>query len=229
MLTALFLASLWAADEKEAEEAIDRFQKAYRDPNPTARAAAVTELSRTPHEKTLKKLAGFLMQDVPQVRVAAAKGLGNFKDYKKMATPVLVASLGGPNQKEYDVQAAIFEGLGLLRDETALGAVHGNFRAEHIKVAKAAVASAGAIRHRDSIDALIELIEDLEKWLKREQSGPYRDDKGVGDKNAAKSRLTDLQGEVIKAFQSITKEKWTTAQEWKIWWGKRKATFKVPD
>jgi len=229
MLTVLLLSCLWTVDEKEADEAIERFKKAYRDPNPTARAAAVAELSKTPHDKTLRKVAEFLQQDVPQVRIAAAKGMGEFKDYKKMATPVLVASLGGPNQKEYAVQAAIFEGLGKLRDETALPAVHNNFRAEHITVAKAAVASAGAIRHRDSMDALIALIEDIEKWLKREQNGPYKDDKGVGDKAAAKARITDIQDEVVKAFQSITKEKWTTSQEWKIWWGKRKATFKVPD
>ena len=79
------------------------------------------------------------------------------------------------------------------------------------------------------MDALIELQSDVQKWLKNKQSGPYRDEKGQpGDENACKTRLEDVQKTIIKAFQDITKEKWATANEWEIWWGKKKANFEVP-
>jgi hypothetical protein len=85
------------------------------------------------------------------------------------------------------------------------------------------------MRQKESMDALLELQRDVQKWLKNKQAGPYRDDKGQqGDENACKTRLEDIQKTIIKAYQDITKEKWATANEWEIWWGKKKATFEIP-
>src|SRR5437773_2808111 len=99
-------------------------------------ASAITELSRTPHEKTAPKIIPYLMDGAKETRIAAAKGLGNFTDYKKIVTPPLLAALSaGPNAAEYDVQAAIYEGLGKLADPTSLDTVHKGFRAEQMKPA----------------------------------------------------------------------------------------------
>jgi transcriptional regulator with GAF, ATPase, and Fis domain len=107
--------------------------------------------------------------------------------------------------------------------------VHGNFREADVRVAKYAIACAGAMRQKESMDALLELQKDVQKWLKNKQAGPYRDDKGQqGDDNAIKTRHEDVQKTIIKAYQEITKEKWATAAEWEIWWGKKKATFEIP-
>lgn len=216
---------------RKAEEALERFRKMVRDPAPAVRAAAVGELAGYPDEKTLKKVAEILLggDPSPAVRAAAARALGNFREFRKTAVPVLQGALGGPNQKEYDVQAAVLEGLGKLGDEAALPTIHHHFRAEHVKVAQAALAAAGAMRHAGSIEPLIELGEDVEKWLQREQAGPYRDDRGVGDREAAKARLGEVRAEILRALQAITREKWTTFREWRIWWSRRKAGFRVPD
>jgi HEAT repeat protein len=216
---------------RKVEAAMERFRKLLRDPAPSVRAAAVSELAGVQDEKTLKMLAEILMggDPSPGVRAAAARALGKFGRFRPSAAAILRGAMGGPNQKEPEVQAAVLEGWSALGDEEALPTIHHHFRADPIRVAKAAVAAAGAMRRRESIEPLIDLGEDVEKWLKREQAGPYRDDRGVGDRAAAAARLNEMRAEIFRALQSITREKWTTFQEWRIWWSRRKASYKVPD
>jgi HEAT repeat protein len=218
-----------AADDKAAvDEAIKKFSKGFANPNASARAAAVTELSSTQHDKTLKNILPLLNADVTDVREAAAKGLAKFGDWKKLVTPSLMEALKS-NAKDFKVQVAIFDTLGKLADPIALATVHSNFKESDARVAAAAILCAGNMRQKESMDALLELQKDIQKWIKNKQSGPYRDDKGQqGDENAYTKRLQDLQKDIIKAYQTITKEKWATAPEWEIWWGKKKATFEIP-
>jgi len=218
-----------ATDDKAAvEEAIKRFSKGFSNPSPGARATAVLELSKTLHDKTLNRILPLVVSDVSEVRVAAAKALAEFADWKKIVTPSLTGALK-PNEKDLKVMEAIYGTLGKLQDPMAISTVHGNFRESDVRIAKYAIACAGAMRQKESMDALLELQKDVQKWLKNKQAGPYRDDKGQqGDDNAIKTRMEDIQKTIIKAYQDITKEKWATANEWEIWWNKKKATFEVP-
>src|SRR5687767_15934520 len=100
----MLLASLFVADEKEASDALERFKTAYQSNSPAGRAAAVSELARTQHEKVMARLIPFLTGDAKEVRIAAAKGLGGFKDWKKQVSPILLSAIG-PNDKEPEVQA----------------------------------------------------------------------------------------------------------------------------
>jgi HEAT repeat protein len=229
LLVLALLVQAAAQDDKAAiDEAIKRFNKAFANPTPSARATAVLELSKTPHDRTLKSILPLLNSDVSDVRAAAAKGLIEFGDWKKVVTPSLTGALQS-NAKDYKVQVAILDALGKMADPMALPTVHGTFKEPDVRVTKAAIAAAGTMRQKDSMDAILELQKEVQKWLKNNQSGPYRDDKGQqGDANACKTRLEDLQKTMIKAYQEITKEKWATANEWEIWWGKKKATFEIP-
>lgn len=224
-----FVFLLQAADDKAAvDAAIKAFNKAVANPSPAARATAITELSKTPHDRTLKVIMNYLNQDVTDVRVAAAKAMAEFGDWKKIVTPTLAGALQ-TNEKDAKVQSAILEAIGKLKDPASLNTVHGNFRDTDARVAKSAIGAAGAMRMKESMDALVELQKDVQKWIKNKQAGPYRDEKGQpGDEAAATGRLNDIQKTIIKAFQDITKEKWATANEWEIWWGKKKATFEIP-
>jgi HEAT repeat protein len=216
------------ADKAALDEALKRFSKGISNPSPGARATAVLELSKTLHDKTLNRILPLVVSDVTEVRVAAAKALGEFGDWKKIVTPSLMSALK-PNEKDLKVQEAIYITLGKLQDPAAISTVHGNFREPDVRVAQYAIGCAGAMRQKESMDALLELQKDVQKWLKNKQAGPYRDDKGQqGDDNAIKGRLEGVQKVIIKAFQDITKEKWATANEWEIWWGKKKANFEVP-
>ncbi len=228
-LLALVLLLQAAADDKAAvDEAIKRFNKAYANPNAGARAGAVTELSTTPHDRTLKLILPLMSADVTQVRESAAKAMFAFKDWKKIVIPSLQGAMQA-NAKEPVVQAAILTTLGKLQDPMALPTIHGNFREPNMKVTTAAIEATGLARQKESMDALLELQKDVQKWLKNKQSGPYRKDDGQqGDDNECKTRLETLQKAIIKAFQDITKEKWATADEWDKWWNKKKANFEIP-
>jgi HEAT repeat protein len=218
-----------AADDKAAvDEAIKKFAKAFSNPSASARAAAVTELSGTQHDKTLNRILPLLSSDVTDVRVNAAEALAKFGDWKKIVTPALMDAVKF-NLKDSKVEAAIFKTLGKLADPIALPIVHGNFKEPDFRIASAAVACAGDMRQKESMDALLELQKEVQTWLKHKQSGPYRDEKGQqGNEGDFTKRLNELQKEIIKAYQTITKEKWATANEWEIWWGKKKATFEIP-
>ena len=226
----LAIVLLWqAADDKAAvDAAVKTFNKAIANPSPDARATAILELSKTPHDRTLKLIMGFLNQDVTKVRQNAAKAMGEFGDWKKIVTPTLAAALQS-NAKDGVVQSAILETIGKLKDPASLQTVHGSFRDSDTRVAKAAIGAAGTMRQKESMDALVALQADVQKWIKNKQAGPYRDDKGQpGDEAAGLARLNDVQKTIIKAFQDITKERWATANEWEIWWGRKKANFEVP-
>lgn len=211
MLKVLLLALLVPPGDKEAEEAIARFKKAYRNGSSGARAVAVTDLARTPHKKTLLALAPLLIRDVNTVRREAAKGLGGFVDHKKLAVPLLMSALKGPNSKEYEVQAAIYESLGKLGDPRALNTIRQGFKHKDAKVAGAAYKAAGQMKAIFVIETIIKNLEKEEKVSKRS-----------GSNDPQKTRARALVPDIIKAMQLMSGDRWTTAQEWQIWWKRNK-------
>src|SRR6185295_9289987 len=120
------LLSAWAGDDKETEDALAKFKKGMNNPSAPARATAVTELAATKTEKVAATLGGLLGADTEPVRKAAALGLGGFTDWKKKVTPMLIAGLSA-NHEEPKVMEAIFQALGKLDDDSALGTIHGYF------------------------------------------------------------------------------------------------------
>jgi hypothetical protein len=224
-LTLLLAAGL--QDDMDVEGALLRFRKGYASPSAAARVAAVADLARTTHEKSLSKLIPLLTGDVKEVRIAASKGLAGFMDQKKVVIPSLINALAA-NAKEFEVQGAIYEALAKLQDPLALQAIHQGFRDPQIRVAKAAVAAAGIARTKESLDVLYELMTDVQKWIKKNQGGGYVDGAGAGDNAAKKARLEDLNKSIIAAFQAITKEKWNSAAEWEVWFRRHRPDFEVP-
>lgn len=224
MLTSLILlASL--ADDKALEDALARFKSSYASPSAVARAAAVSELARTRHEKTLARLANLLGGEAKEVKAAAAKGLGGFSDHKRQAVGILAASLA-PNAKEPDVQAAIYEALGLLNDPSALPVLHRGIEEKDGKVASAAILAAAAGKNAASIDLILKEYEDVEKINKQPAGGAYGVNiPGGGGTDPVKTRAKEVGKACVKAMQMISGDKYTTYGEWKIWWSRRRASF----
>jgi len=234
MITAIFLMSMIAGDDAAADEALERFKVAIKGAAAAARSSAVTELSKTPHEKTLAKLAGVLGAEEMPVRIAAAKGLGNFGDYKKKAASALQGALGGTTKDSVDLAVAILEALGKLGDDGSLNTIHQRFDDKEPKIAKAALAAAGEVKKSTSIDPIIELMKRYEKILgqdaksKKNKSAdtgntginiPYA---GGGGEEPQKKLAQEVLPATIKALTALTNEKWTTSQEWVLWWSKHK-------
>jgi HEAT repeat protein len=221
MIQALLLLSMCAQDDQAVVDALLKFKTSYKGPSAVARAAAVTELSNTKHEKTFSRLASLLMGEAKEVRIAAINGLASFTDLKRKVTPTLLNTLSA-TAKEPEVSAAILTALGKLKDETALPSVIARFRKEHITIAKAALAAAATIGTGEALRSLNEYSQDIQKWEKAGSGGGYYDDAGVGEAAAQTARVTALKAELIKAFQTISGEQWTTLQEWEVWFRRHK-------
>jgi HEAT repeat protein len=231
MLTAILLLALAGGNDKDAEDALERFKTAYKNTSAAGRASAVTELSKTPHEKTLTKIEGILASEEMPVRIAAAKGLGNFTDYKKKVTPVLIGALGGTGKDTMDLAIAILDALGKLGDESALATLQQHFEDKEAKIASAALAAAGDLKSSKAIDPIVELMKKYEKITgadKNDKKGKGSKDTGGvvsipgGGEDPQKKLAKDVLPACIKALTAITKEKWTTSNEWVIWWGRHK-------
>lgn len=228
---AALLPSAWAGDDKEAEEALKKFTKGMANPSPASRAATVADLARTPFEKAALALGNVLGSETESVKIAAAEGLGNFKDYKKIATPLLLGSLNS-NAKEPKVVEAIFKGLGKLNDDAALTTIHQYFDDKDAGIASAAIMSAAEIRNASSMDHLVTLMKKYEKideQAKKGGGGGYGINVPNGGADPKGKLAKDVLPTIVKALQKIANEKWATPKEWEIWWNKNKATFKVVD
>lgn len=229
-LVILWTAALPAQDDKAVEEALERFKVAYRSASEAERAAAVADLAKVPHPKTLALLTPLLTADGTTVRVAAARGLGGFAALRKAAVPALTGALQ-PNSKEPDVQAALLEALGRLEDESALPMVHKYVEDRDVKVAKAALLAAGQIRSASSIPILIEQVKRLERFARIKEGsidagnvGGYNIPSGE-DQN--KKRAEELLPVTLKALQNLTCQKFVSSKEWQVWWSENRATFRV--
>lgn len=230
-MLAVLLLLAQASNDKDADEALARFKTAYAAPSAPARAAAVFELSRTQHEKILARLAQLLGGEAKEVKAAAARGLGGFGGFKKQALGILAASIA-PNEKEPEVQAAIYEAFGKLDDPAALPALHKGFEDKDGKVASAALLAAAAIGQAASVDLILKEFEDVDKISKQPAGGggaPGFSIPGGGGADPQKARAKEVVKACNKAMQLLSKEKYITLPEWKIWWSRRRATFGQQD
>ena len=231
------------AAAKEATDALKTFQKEYRDRSPSNRSTAVAKLSQTQHKKTIGLIASLLFgRENPAVKMAAAKGLGEFHDLKPYAIQYLNKGLFA-NKKNESVRAAIYAALGKLGDSACLAIIIKGFRDPHETAAGAAILAAGQVREKQSIISLVGNLKRIEGLKPKEQkkekndggdTGDFRirgipragrgggNDKGV---NSAKA-IKGLIKKTIIALQALTGDKWGSSEEWQIWYARRGKNFK---
>ena len=240
MMTAAILLVLAVApgvqDDKAAEDALDAFKTAYKSTSEADRVAAVNELAKVHHAKTLSRLSALLTTDGPSVRLASAKGIAGFAELKKPAASSLSGAMGA-NAKETTVHAGLYDALGKLEEPTSAPVLHRGFDEKETVVAKAAVQASGQVGSAASIDPLIDLLRKSEKIQKAASGGgvdfstPGTGGTGGpnftvrGDDSPAK-RAQELIPVINKALTDITRESNGSSETWGAWWAKNKATFK---
>jgi HEAT repeat protein len=240
MITAVLLLALAtgpaAQDEKAAEEALEAFKTAYRSASEADRVAAVQELAKVHHSKTLARLAALLTADGPSVRLAAAKGIAGFVELKKPAASALSGAMSS-NAKETTVHAGLYEALGKLEEPSSLPVLNRGFDEKETVVAKAAVQASGQVGSAASIEPLITLLAKLEKIQKAGSGGGVDfTTSGTGGSagqnftvrsdDSPSKRAQELIPVINKALSDITRESNGSAETWNAWWSKNKATFK---
>lgn len=238
------------AADKAAEEAIEKFKGVYKPSATTAeRTAAVADLARLQHEKVLRRLGNLLVTDDRGIRIAAAKGLAEYKEIKKQATAALVNAIG-PNMTMKDVISALFDAIGKLGEESGLANLPRFFEEKDVDIAKSSIRGAGESKKRMMIEPIMAVMRENDDIMdggnKKKKTGgvPGANTPGtgggggfgglpnVGDGNddAKKKKLDRAKGIVdacVKAMQSITTEKWSTREEWDIWWNRNKSKFQI--
>ena len=228
---------LLLADEKEAAEALSKFNAAFKAKEVDARVAAVAELAKTQHEKVYTKLGSLLLTDVREVRIAAAKGLSGAEDHKKKVTSYFLNGFLA-NAADLTVEAAIIEALDTLQAGLGRQALESYFKSPDVATAKTAIETAGELRKKEYIGSLIELDKYLEQKAKEYLSaGPKAKgfvgkglpgDQGTTVDSEAPKRQKALAPVIDKVLGALTGQKFATPQEWDDWWRKNGSTFKIP-
>ena len=224
----------------EAADALKQFDAAYKSKDAAARAAAVTELAKTDHEKVDARLEKLLLVDAKEIRIAASAGLGVVRESKDRNKKVMAALTKAivPNYAERSVILAIVEALDKFGENVGLSILHQHFSSPDLPVSKAAVEAATEIRRKESVPVLIAFAKYLETSARdasnvgpngRAVTGgglPYVGGNTAGDPEAPK-RARTLSPVVTKALESITKKAFKTTPEWEAWWKKEGSDFKV--
>lgn len=232
-MNALLVAILIAAADDAG--ALEKFKADVKGKDGAGRAAAVEELAKTKSPKICAKLATLLTNEVVEVRIAAAKGIGSQED-KKRAIAFLLAAVT-PNSKEPGVLAAIVSALGKLGEEAGVGEVNKQVSNQHLEVARAAVEAAGEIRSISSFDPLIKAMKECEEILKpRDRNnggfgGGFGGRVGPGGGNMQnfremRERAQMLKPEIQKVLVAMAKVNCQDAQDWELWWKENRAKFK---
>src|SRR5207244_3512923 len=155
-----------------ATKALEAFQTTWtKEKTSEARANAVAELAKTLHEKVCAKLSALLTSEDRAVRLAAATGLGTFKDpaeLRKSATKGLTGGLtAGANSNDPDCKVAILNAVQSLQEESAAQKVKDHFEDKETKVAVAAVTAAGSLRNKTMVDPLLQVLKESEDEMKK--------------------------------------------------------------
>jgi hypothetical protein len=234
----LLILALVLSDDAEA---LDKFKADMKGKDAAGRSAAVEELGTTKSAKVCAKLASLLTTEVGEVRIAAAKAVGEQED-KKHAVAYLLASLP-PNSKEPTVLAAILAALGKLGEESGVADVNKHVADESLDVAKAAVESAGEIKSATSFEPLIKSLKECEDVLKpRDKNAPgggfggrlaggplgragANNNSGLSYKEM-RDRATALKPEILKVLVSMAKINCQDSADWENWWKEHRGTWK---
>jgi len=242
MLALALLALFQGAPEDAAvTAALDKFKADYRSKEVGQRVAAVAELAKTPHEKIIAKLSLLLGVDEPDVRIAAAKGLGQQPENRKKAALALAGALGA-NLSLVPVDVVILDQLGLLKEDLTAPEVEKHFaKSDPLDIQKAAIVASGKIRSVSSIDPLLKLLKELEQEAQK-NAGPTGAGKvkGIGGKGVPgkagalkngntedRDRAMELLPAVRAALTAITGASCPDAKDWEAWWAEHRATFRV--
>jgi HEAT repeat protein len=228
MLTLLALVALLGPDEKEADDAIQKFKTSFKTSDVNARMQAVAQLGEVHHEKVMKVISPYLSTDEKGVRVVAAKALGKFDIKKSLAVSLLAAALPA-NTPEIEVEEAIFAAFKELNDPSALPTAYQYFETKQEKVAEASIRLTGEIKSRNSIDPLLKLVKKLQNAGEAVGGGTTGNYGGqvVPADPELRARAQRLTGTAMKALEAITGEKFGNLHDWDAWWKRNAATFHV--
>ena len=215
------------ADPAVVAMALTEFQQAWAKAEAPQKVVEVQKLAALGGEEIAVALAAKLNDRSPEVRRALAEALGRLKQAK--VVPQLGAALTRelePETAEITTLQAMCAALGIIGDPKAIpfltrNVFAGNEQAEgwSTKV-QARLAALGSIRHKESIDALVELFGKLPSTgNSRRSGGGGARGGGGGGGNSRMERLVETP------LRKLTGENHENADAWRDWWKGARASF----
>ncbi len=211
--------------DKEAEEAVATFKKAFSSKEESARLSAVEALASTQSHKVVDALAGPLRSDKESsVRRACAKVIGS--QWDKSAATTLLKALN-PDDPAKDVTTAIITALGENENEVAVPSL-----LELLTPKKKGAAAEAPDFTGPAITALKRIgsaraTDDLITFLTRESAGQGRGGKRGGGGGGGQRGGDPLGKDAEGALSYITGQHFTSATDWRKWWNDNKDSIKL--
>ena len=211
-----------ALQDDPSAAALDEFKAAYKSKDVSARAAAVSTLAATQHDKVYAKLGQLLTTDEKDVRIAAARGLGACTAEKKAKPAAYLAAGAQSNLKDPAVLAAILEAIGKLKQDASLPELERHLRSKDLVIGQAAVKAVQEIKSTRSVPALVATLKWLEENAKAAPDygggGGVPGVGGGGQADAdAQERDRVLSPLVNQALKAITGQSHNGRKEWEDW------------
>lgn len=208
-----------AVPDKEADEAIKAFKKAFATKDDKAREAAVVALAPVQHKWVAEALQPALTKDTANaVRIAAAKALGG--QWSLKATEILVKSTTSEDEIPQEVGSAILRALGETGSDAAvptlldaLSTSPHAFRNNKTPANEATNLSGVAIAalHRcGSSKAIGPLID-------------FLSDEVTAKRGAKDAQVSSADGTLV----ALTGQKIRGAKAWKEWWAANSDSMKT--
>lgn len=220
---------------------LKEFKQAYLKAKDSAsgRAAAVRDLGRAPHAKTLNALSQVLLgdgsgQEVPEVRIAAAETIGaSFASVPNSWNP-LARAAQIRDKKISEVRISSVKAMEQLAAPQSLKTLQDFVDDKPFEMARYAVDALPKIPDRSSVPLLIKLLREVERVPEGALlpelpfngfgAGGLVADDARAEQNA---RRKVLLGPVQNALEALTGQDFKTYKEYQKWWSANGSSFQV--
>ncbi len=199
-------------DPKVVKAAAKEFEKLYSKMSDPEKIAAMKKLALLDHDAAALSIAKKGLPDKSlTVREKTAELLGRMG--RRNVVALLVKALK-PNEENLSVYVAVVAALGHIGDPKAISPLAKDFwgfkgRNAAIQAGQAKLAALGRIQSKKSVDALIDLLYKF----------------GRGRQGTGR-----LVADGVRALQALTGQEFGQERdEWKDWWKKNKAKFKLEE
>lgn len=231
-----FMGSVTAGpSDKEVDDAMSAFHKAYASKDENDRLQAVEAVASVQHKRVVEALGTALTKDsVAAVKRAAAKGLGG--QWSLTSVPALAKGLNLADDKAKDVNVAIIAALGETNSDAAVPILtsilvpHRQARGGRGNAAPAPQpeASDGSAYDLPALQALAKIaspaaMNDVMDFLAKQGAGAGR--KGRGGNSGGNT--DPIAAEAERVLEGITGTKQSGILAWRKWWADNQPKVKV--
>ncbi|HZU98037.1 MAG TPA: HEAT repeat domain-containing protein [Planctomycetota bacterium] len=209
--------------DKEVDDALAAFRKAYASKEESERVSAIQTLGAVQSKKVIDLLAHGLKDTAPAVKREAAKAIGGI--WAKEAAPTLVKALNLDDTQK-DVQVAIIHALGDTQSDAAVPALVSVLQPKRRGQATDDPYTGPALDALRKIGSAL-ATDDLITFLTQESAGQGRGGgrRGGGNNNSS-GKNDDYTRQAEAALKNITGQSYSAAADWRKWWNDNKDTLK---